>query len=264
MSDASDRSIPATARRREAARQQGNMPMAITLGWVAGVAVALACIPIWTAIVVQGGVDMLRQTLSIAIARPGSSPPTFDLKVPLGILVATLAVMFVTTLTVVVIRMLTDGISLNFSRALPTLEKISPLAGIGRIFSWLTLFRMLGGAVTLLILIAVAGISLDEIVSLIGQQVDQIEPSIAGMTVWRASWSIVLAAAGTGAAQWFVQRRRWEQSIRMTPQEFQEELRSLQADPMIRISRENGSARKSAARVSSQATLPAELPASAA
>ena len=117
---------------------------------------------------------------------------------------------------------------------------------------------------TLLILIAVAGISLDEIVSLIGQQVDQIEPSIAGMTVWRASWSIVLAAAGTGAAQWFVQRRRWEQSIRMTPQEFQEELRSLQADPMIRISRENGPARKSAARVSSQATLPAELPASAA
>ena len=50
MSDAADRTIPATPRRRELARRQGFMPMASLPAWVATVAtVLLVAVSVWWA-----------------------------------------------------------------------------------------------------------------------------------------------------------------------------------------------------------------------
>ena len=47
MSAASDRRLPATPRRREAARRQGVMPTAALPAWVASAVVAILLLPWW-------------------------------------------------------------------------------------------------------------------------------------------------------------------------------------------------------------------------
>jgi flagellar biosynthesis protein FlhB len=51
----------------------------------------------------------------------------------------------------------------------------------------------------------------------------------------------VAAAAAVAAAQWGLARLRFEKRIRMTPQEFQEEMKGMEADPKVRLRREQGS-----------------------
>jgi flagellar biosynthesis protein FlhB len=50
----------------------------------------------------------------------------------------------------------------------------------------------------------------------------------------------VAAAAAVAAAQWGLARVRFEKRIRMTPQEFQDEMKSMEADPKVRLRREQG------------------------
>jgi flagellar biosynthesis protein FlhB len=46
---------------------------------------------------------------------------------------------------------------------------------------------------------------------------------------------LALAAALVAIAQYAISRWRFERRIRMTPEEFAEEARALQADPKVRL-----------------------------
>jgi flagellar biosynthesis protein FlhB len=46
---------------------------------------------------------------------------------------------------------------------------------------------------------------------------------------------LVAAAAVVAACTWVVSRFRFERRIRMTPQEYADEARSMQADPKVRF-----------------------------
>jgi flagellar biosynthetic protein FlhB/type III secretion protein U len=48
---------------------------------------------------------------------------------------------------------------------------------------------------------------------------------------------VLLAAAAVAAAQWGLARVAFERRLRMTPEEFKEEMRSLEADPRIKLER---------------------------
>jgi flagellar biosynthesis protein FlhB len=52
---------------------------------------------------------------------------------------------------------------------------------------------------------------------------------------WRTLAWVVAAAAAVAVGQWILARRRFEQRIRMTPQEFAEEQKEMQADPRVRL-----------------------------
>ena len=66
-----------------------------------------------------------------------------------------------------------------------------------------------------------------------GQQ--QFLPSLVAAE--RFLWWFLAAATLVAVGQWLVQRILFERRIRMTPAEFREELRSLQAAPKIRRTR---------------------------
>jgi flagellar biosynthesis protein FlhB len=48
---------------------------------------------------------------------------------------------------------------------------------------------------------------------------------------------VLVAAAAVAAAQWGVARLAFERRLRMTPEEFKEEMRSMEADPKIKFER---------------------------
>ena len=53
--------------------------------------------------------------------------------------------------------------------------------------------------------------------------------------VGRMLLPVVATAGGLAACQWGLARMRFEKRIRMTPDEFKDESRGMQADPKIRL-----------------------------
>ncbi len=238
MPDASERSIPATPRRREAARQQGSMPMAAILAWVATVAAALLLLPHWLRTALPAAAELMRQSLAAAIRDPSDlsieaiSPAAI---LPVSLVLPTAALVLVAGSVGLAVRFFLDGSAWRLGRAAPALDRINPLAGIARIFSLQTLWSIVGNACGLAALVAVAAWSATPLFSLIASADPAPESGPWMAAVGRMLLPVVATAGGLAACQWGLARIRFEKRIRMTPDEFKDESRGMQADPKIRL-----------------------------
>jgi flagellar biosynthesis protein FlhB len=73
------------------------------------------------------------------------------------------------------------------------------------------------------------------LVSIIGADEIIAEPALVSAAAQRAILPLVAAAMVVAACTWAFSRLRFEQKIRMTPQEYADEARSMQADPKVRL-----------------------------
>ena len=147
MSDSADRTIPATPRRRESARRQGFMPMASLPAWVATVATTLLLLPAWAEATFAAATAMMQHAAGFAMT--GLESPTQLGLLPqaaTAVAVPTLAVVAVAGAVGLAVRMLLDGPAWRPARLVPTLDRISLLAGLTRIFSTATLLSLTGQA----------------------------------------------------------------------------------------------------------------------
>lgn len=238
MADASDRVIPATPRRREAARQQGTMPNAVLLAWVAMVATAVLLLPGWSRATVPAAIDFFRQSLTAAIRTPAAEVLEPSTVLPVSLLVPTAAVVLATAAAGIVVRVLLDGSAWRLGRAAPAWQRIDPLAGLTRIFSIQTLSALAMNACCLMALAAAAMLAAGPIIELVA-----VADGATESERWLgAARSLLLptiaAAAAVAAGQWGLARLRFERRIRMTTEEFQTEMKSMEADPKIRLMRQ--------------------------
>ena len=238
MSEASDRTIPATSRRREAARQQGAMPMSALLAWVAMVVVVLLLLPGWAIMTVPAAACMLRQSLREAILQPPGSSSDLSELVPAALLLPTMGLVLVSAAVGLLVRFMLDGSSWRLSRALPEFQRIDPFAGLKRMISISTGRMLLGNAVSLGILVVAAALVAKPLVSLCAGSGEADNPAAFFLKPQQSLLQLTAVAAMVAICQWSLSRRRFEQRIRMTPQEFADESRSLEADPKVRILRE--------------------------
>jgi|688.fasta_scaffold03409_23 flagellar biosynthetic protein FlhB len=237
MSDAASRTIPATPRRRELARRQGMMPMANLPAWVAMVATTLLLLPSWAQATFPAATAMMQQSLRL-VAIDLESPPRLDLLLPAALVLPTLALVAVVGGVGLTVRFLLDGSAWQLSRVAPRLDRISPLAGLARIFSLHTLASLAGHACGLLLLVMAAALSAWPLVAIIGSGEMAHEPGRMSAAAQRALLPLVAAAAVVAACTWAVSRLRFERRIRMTPEEYADEARSMQADPKVRLMRQ--------------------------
>jgi flagellar biosynthetic protein FlhB len=248
MSDQSQRTIPATPRRREAARQLGIMPLSTLPAWIAAVVTAVALGPAWAAATLPAAGEMLEE----AILSAGRGIE-LDLSavVPTRLVMPTLAVVLASGGVGLVVRMLLDGIAWRPARILPAAHRIDPLAGLARIVSLGTAGAILANSLALAAIVAAACYALAPLVidpQPVGQGLaaaaDPLPLLARGQ---RAIFGLAAGAAVVAAVQWAAARWRFERRIRMTPQEFQDEARSLQADPKVKLMREQTRRRIAAA-----------------
>lgn len=239
MADASDRVIPATPRRREAARQQGAMPSAAVLAAIAMVATAILLVPGWLSATVPAAVAYLRASFTAAVREPMDAAPEFQSLLPL--LVPTAAVVLASTIACLAVRAVLDGSAWRLGRAAPSWQRIDPRAGLARICSAQTLAGIVANGCGLLAVGAAACLASRPLVGMVAGA-----DAAAGVDRWlgaaRAFTLPTLAAAtAVAAAQWGLSRLRFERRIRMTPEEFKEEMKSLEADRKVRLTRERES-----------------------
>lgn len=240
MADQSERTIPATPRRREAARQQGMMPLSSLPAWIAGCVTAVALAPAWARATLPAAEEMLRDTIGAA-GRGGIDEIDLPSLLVPGMLLPTMAVILVSGGVGLAVRAVLDGMAWRSARITPVLHRVNPLAGLTRIFSVATVMNILGNAVALAVVVGACAWALGPLV--VGGQAAMrgIDPAADPVPLVARGQKVIFplaaAAAAVAAVQWSLARWRFEKRIRMTPQEFQEESRSLQADPKVKLMR---------------------------
>jgi len=238
MADASDRTIPATPRRREAARQQGGMPTAALLAWVAMLATAILLMPGWSRSTTTAAAEWMRLSFISAIHDAGQPFPEPAALLPTSVILPTAVVVLVTAAAGVLVRFLLDGSPWRLGRAAPDWRRIDPVAGCARILSRQTLTAIVWNTGCLALLASAAVLASSPLVGLVAAA-DTAADSERWLAAARAMLlPLTAAAAAVAAAQWGLARLRFERRIRMTPEELKDELKGLQADPRVRLLRE--------------------------
>ena len=237
MSDAADRSLPATPRRREAAREQGAAPNAALPAFVAMVAVAVLLLPGWSRTAIPAAGSFMRESLAAAFAFQGHDAITPAQVVPMQVILPTATLVFATAIAGICVRFLCDGSAWRLSRAAPRWSRIDPFAGVGRVLSLATLRAVLWNGACLAVIACATALAVGPLVGLVRSSEPLLEAERPLAAMRAVLLPVLLAAAAVAAAQWGLARLAFERRLRMTPDEFKEEMRSLEADPRIKLER---------------------------
>jgi flagellar biosynthetic protein FlhB len=230
MADDSDRVIPATPRRREAARRQGAMPTAALPAWVTTAGTATLLLPVWATTTLPAATGLVRTVIRAA----GDPRPIDPWPGLVAVALPTLAVVVAAAAAGLAVRLLLDGFSWQPARIAPSLRRIDPFAGLARIFSWHTTSAIFGGGLGLTVMAVAAWLAVGPLVGPATQVGIGAEPRVAA-AAWRAAAGLFVAGAVVAIVRWLAARRRFEQRIRMTPEEFADEAKTAQADPKVRL-----------------------------
>lgn len=232
MSDESDRTIPATPRRREAARREGLMPTAAPLAWAAASLTAVSLLPAWARATIPAATTMLRRSLTPTEILPGPGDVA-----AVGLFLPAVGLILGSALAGITVRIVCDGFAWEPGRLAPRLSRLDPVSGVARIFSARTLQTTLGGGIGLVVLGGAAlAAAMPSIDSTATGRLDA-DPTRAALAAWWALVCLATAAVMVGLVQYAIARLRFERRIRMTPQEFADELRSLQSDKKVLLHR---------------------------
>ena len=234
MSESQDRTLPATPRRRESARNKGLAPNATALGWPAMAAVVLAVMPVWYRTTASATVSAIE---NIQMTRKGGSP--YEL---LPIIFPTVVVVMLALGVLLIVRTFFDGAAWRLDRLAFRFERIDPKVGLQRIVSKGTVVRAATSFVGLAILASAAWSLSGPVVVVLADfvaqpRVDEGQGSGLLFTAVNYLWGMLMIAGIVATADWWLQRFRFERKIRMTPNELREELRGLRSDPKVRWQR---------------------------
>ncbi|MFM1903163.1 MAG: flagellar biosynthesis protein FlhB [Planctomycetota bacterium] len=229
MADAGDRTIPATPKRREAARREGLAPTAALPAWAAAAGAAILLLPGWARGTIPAAAEAFRAAAG-AVVTGGDIP----WPAPLAVIGPTIWLVAASAAAGLAVRAACDGVSWRPERAGFDLRRIDPIRGLGRIFSSGTLVAMLGATAGLGVILFAASLAGRRLFRLLEVGLG-IDAAAVGGIAWQALAWLVAGAAVVAAAQWAWARRRFEHRIRMTPQELAEEAKDMQADPRVRL-----------------------------
>jgi flagellar biosynthesis protein FlhB len=202
---------------------------------VAVLATTVLLLPAWARATLPAAATMMRRAVVTATAAAPLEP---DLLLPVALLLPTVLVVAAAAAAGLAVRFLLDGSGWQLSRAAFRLDRIGIVGGLARIFSVATLRAVAGAVAGLAILVAVTACGAGPLLTLLrdGTAID--EPGRAFAAAHRLLVPLVAAAAAVAAAGWLAARARFERGIRMTPEEYADEARGMQADPKVRLMRQ--------------------------
>jgi flagellar biosynthetic protein FlhB len=130
------------------------------------------------------------------------------------------------------------GFQINTEKLEPNFDRLNPVAGFGRLFSTAALVR--GGLIILKViaLAIVAYVVLERRGGIItGLSRDRLGGAVAAgwAVVMRLALYLVASVALVALLDYVFQRRKFEQSLRMTKQELKEEQKQEEGSPQIKI-----------------------------
>jgi flagellar biosynthetic protein FlhB len=238
-SDASTKTEEASPRKLEEARKQGNVAKSVDVPSFATLAATAGFLAI------AGG--WMSRNLAAQLLPFVAHPDSFDLSGDGGVIVMrrallalapmVLGVMSAAALAGVAGNLIQTGFMFVPSKLMPDASKLSPAEGFKRLFGLDGMIHFLKSALKIGLVGAVAWLvmrpHLGDFQLLVGMDPNALLPLAIEML--KALFWGVLALLGAGAlADWFWQRQRFMQRMRMTKEEMKDDFKQSEGDPHIR------------------------------
>lgn len=244
MADQDDnKTEPATDKRKEEARKQGQIPMSRD---VSTAAVLLGGIGLLAALIPAGMrkmTDQTRQGLSLSFDPAMASSLTID-AVHTVVLQTGTSILLLVLPVVLGIALIGTGVSLAQTGFLwrsdalqPDMARLNPVKGLSKIVSLRSVVELIKGLLKIGI---ITGMGLfvmrDDLVQV--PALVEFDMSTALQVTGRLALKAALAVSGAIALlaglDYLYQRYEWERSLRMSKQEVKEEHKASEGDPLIR------------------------------
>lgn len=229
-----DRSEKATPRRRLRAREQGSVSRSRDFASALVVALLVGLLSHWTPALLEGWRQLLAQLLSTATT---SSPTEAARTAAWATLAAAGPVLAVGWLAAVIALLLQGGVVISVAPLQPTASRLLPST------QWRQLFSLAGLARTLRASVPFAA-ALYALVLLYARwweplaATTRLSPAgllgFAGQFALSIAWRAALIFLLWSAADYALERWRYERSLRMTRQEVLDELKDLEGHPTVR------------------------------
>jgi flagellar biosynthetic protein FlhB len=240
--DQEQKTEDATPRRRQEAREKGQVPLSAEL-------VAALVLIGWLASFAYAGGGLLRELGAIlrqAIASAAEiGREELDARRAAGLCAALAERVGWRTLSLIAplfaLSVLAGYGQIGFSIASKALEldpgKLDPLRGLRRVFSLRSATRSLLGFVKLALIGTAVGVSAwSQLGRIVATGDLELGPALAivGHVVLRCTAAALATVLALALLDLFLQRRQFEKDLRMTKQEVREELRSTEGDPQVK------------------------------
>jgi flagellar biosynthetic protein FlhB len=235
---AGDKTFEPTAHRRQQAREQGQVAFSQDLGSAVLLVVGVLLLLMLGGRFVDFAAGLMRRDLQEA---PALSPDQGAMlahayAIAQGLSGVLLPLFGLVLLAAVLANVFQIGFLFVPERVSPDISRLNPLSGLGRIFSLTGTMRLGFGLFKLVLISAVAAIALwnrrDQILRAGGMDTLQFSHFLIDIAIKTTLW-IGLALVILALLDYFLQRWKFEQDLRMTHQEVRDEMKELQGDPQI-------------------------------
>ncbi|MGZ8364822.1 MAG: flagellar biosynthesis protein FlhB [Nitrospira sp.] len=241
--DRSNKTEPATPKRKEDARKKGQIAISHDLSTavilLSGIGLLAAMLPVG----LQKMTEMTRQglTLSFPLAfyKDMSIEQVYEVVIQAGLTVVTLSLPVLMGILVMGsgASLLQSGLLWRADAIQLDAQRISPIKGLSRLFSLRSVIELVKGLLKIAIVTGVglwvARYDVLQIPGLVGFDMGTALQVTGGLSL-----KVALAVAGAIAVlagfDYFYQRYEWERSLRMSKEEVKEEHKSAEGDPLIK------------------------------
>jgi len=233
-----DKSQEPTQHRRQRAREEGHVAKSQDLGSAVLLLVGMLCLLMSGSTLIEFlGRYTARQLGGRAWLLADLDFVTVEWNVTLLALAkCLLPILGLMMLTAVAINLVQVGFLFLPSRVTPQVSRLSLIRGFGRLFSLANAARLAFGIFKILVIAAVAFVSLYSQRQTILNLTAFSTPEIAAYLLEILTWTTIkvgLALLVLALVDYGFQRWKHEQDLKMTPQEVREEMKNLEGDPQI-------------------------------
>jgi len=234
-----DKSQEPTPHRRQKARQQGQVPKSQDLSSATLLLLGLLCLMMaggglstfveaYTRHQLGGSEAWLSVDVNFVVARWNETLA--------GLAKVLLPIFGLLFIGAILINLLQIGFLFLPEKLSPDISRLDPLKGLKRLFSLVNAMKLGFGIFKILIIATVAGVSLyhqaDELLAMSNGDIREIGAYMLAI-LFRTAVTIAVALLILALLDYAFQRWKFEQDIKMTPQEIREEMKHLEGSPEV-------------------------------
>lgn len=234
-----ERTLPASAQKRQRAREQGNVARSQDLS--SGLALLAALLGLWLlgGSMWQNLLQAMRHYLddTLEILPTPDSMTYVSMEIVAYTAVAVLPFMLVMVVIGVASNILQVGFIMTAQPLQPKFDRLNPISGLRRFVSARVVIELIKSVLKLVVISAIVwyGVRnrLGEVLHTMHLSPESLVWAISSL-VFAIWWRVVLAMLVLGILDYGVQRWMYERDLRMTVQEAREEAKQLEGDPRIK------------------------------
>jgi flagellar biosynthetic protein FlhB len=235
---AGEKSFDATPHRRQEAREQGQVVFSQDLASAAMLMLGVLLMMMLGGRIVDFFAQLIQQQLGELSELHASQETLVNswIRIAYAAGIVLLPILGLLMLGGVLVNLFQVGLLWLPDRVAPDISRVSPLAGLKRVFSLSGTARLGFGLVKVFIVAGVAAIVLrmrwNEVLRSTGLDVGHLGKLMLDISISTALW-VALALLILAIFDYGLQRWKHEKDLRMTHQEVREEMKNLQGDPQI-------------------------------